>query len=381
MMHMHHFYIALTSALLLLSACGAPAAGGANVIEAVNGPSDAGFARVTEPRPFAFPADMGAHPEYQTEWWYFTGNLTADTGDHFGYHVTFFRRGLTPGTVERDSAWGTNQVYMAHMAITDVARGEFYHFERFSRGGADLAGASGDPFRVFVDDWAARGLNADASQIELVAQQDGVGLRLRLDSQKPPALQGEQGYSRKGQAVGNASYYYSFTRLVASGTIQIGDARYAVQGYGWMDREFGTSALDAGAQGWDWFSIQLDNNYELMLFQIRTGDPALTRYDATLIAPDGSTRRLAASSNTIVPQDTWRSPHTGATYPSGWQIAFPDEQIVLELTPHLRDQEMNTSIAYWEGAVAVAGTWAGAPVQGNGYVELTGYASQQASRY
>ncbi len=380
-MHIHQYTLCLIATLLLLSACSTPTTGGVTVIEAVNGSGDAGFARVTEPRPFRFPDDMGPHPQYQTEWWYFTGNLTADTGDHFGYHVTFFRRGLTPGTVERDSAWGTNQVYMAHMAITDVARGKFYHFERFSRGSADLAGASSDPFRVFVEDWQARGLNADASQIELAAQQDGVALRLRLDSQKPPALQGEQGYSRKGQSVGNASYYYSFTRLAASGTIQIKDARYAVQGYGWMDREFGTSALEATAQGWDWFSIQLDNDYELMLFQIRTSDPALARYDATLIAPDGSTRRLAATSDMLVPQGTWRSPHTGASYPSGWQITLPAEQIALQLTPHLRDQEMNTSIAYWEGAVAVQGTWAGAAVQGNGYVELTGYASQQASRY
>ncbi len=378
---MRHIVPTLILLLLLLSACARSASlDSTSVIDAVNGPPISGFARVTEPRPFVFPDDLGPQPEYQTEWWYFTGNLSAPNGDHFGYHLTFFRRGLTPGLAKRESAWGTNQVYMAHMAITDVTRKQFVHFERFSRGGAGLAGATSNPFRVFLDDWSVAALDATGSQLQLVAGEGDASLNLRLASTKPPALQGEQGFSQKGREVGNASYYYSFTRMATTGTIQLDGVQYTVAGASWMDREFGTSALEAGAQGWDWFSLQLDNQFELMLFQIRHADPALVQYEAMLIAPDGSTRRLATDTMQINVQATWRSPHTGVVYPSGWQIALPDEQINLTLTPHARDQEMTTSIVYWEGAIRIEGTWAGQPVRGNGYVELTGYDGVRQTR-
>ncbi len=378
---MRHIAPTIILLILLLSSCTRSASlNSTSVIDAVNGPPVAGFAQVTEPRPFVFPDDLGPQPEYQTEWWYFTGNLSAPNGDHFGYHLTFFRRGLTPGIAERKSAWGTNQVYMAHMAITDVARERFVHFERFSRGGAGLAGATSNPFRVFLDDWSVAALDATGSQLQLIAGEGDATLNLRLASTKPPALQGEQGFSQKGREVGNASYYYSFTRMATTGTLQIDGVQYAVTGDSWMDREFGTSALEAGAQGWDWFSLQLDNQSELMLFQIRHADPALVQYEAMLIAPDGSTRRLATDTMQITVQATWRSPHTGISYPSGWQISLPDEQISLTLTPHVRDQEMTTSIVYWEGAIRIEGTWAGQPVRGNGYVELTGYDGVRQTR-
>jgi predicted secreted hydrolase len=367
---------------LLLAGCGTPPAGaGIGAVEAVNADNNAGFARVTEPRPFVFPDDHGPHRQYQTEWWYYTGNLAAEDGRRFGFQLTFFRRGLAPGVVERASAWGTSDIYMAHLALSDAAGEQFYSFERLSRGGAGLAGASGSPFRVFLEDWSAEGSGPEGMQMRLRAAAEPVVLDLRLASSKPPALQGEQGYSQKGSEPGNASYYYSLTRMETSGEIRVGAERYEVRGLSWMDHEFGTSALEPGAVGWDWFSIQLADGRDLMYAQIRGegGGPLYTF--GTLVDAAGDTRTLAPDAVALTVRDTWTSPRSGAVYPAGWTLRLPGEGLTLNLEPLLADQELATGVIYWEGAVRVRGSDDGTDVEGYGYVELTGYAEAREGRY
>lgn len=355
-----------------------------SVVESVNTDDSTGFARVTEPRVFAFPQDHGPHPAYQTEWWYYTGNLATHDGRRFGFQLTFFRRGIRPDISQRDSHWSTNAIYMAHLAITDVEGQEFAAYERFSRDGIGLAGASGDPYRVFLDDWSVEGSGPEGMRMHLEADASNHALDLVAESTKPVTLQGDGGLSQKGTTPGNASYYYSLTRMQTAGWIRVADEVYQVEGLTWMDHEFGTSALEASATGWDWFSLQLDDGFELMVWQIRQDDeyieqnedadgPSLLLADGMLVLPDGTTRRIAASALQVLVLDQWQSKKTGIAYPSGWRVTVPAEQIVLDVQPLLREQELTTTIVYWEGAVRVGGSVAGQPMHGYGYVELTGY--------
>lgn len=377
-----HRWILLLAALLFSGCAAAPPDIRANldVVAAVNADGDAGFARALAPRPFVFPRDHGPHPEYQTEWWYYTGNLTAEDGRHFGFQLTFFRRALSPQPVSRESAWGAGAIYMAHFAVSDVAAGRFHAFERFSREGAGLAGASGEPFRVFLEDWSAEGSGPEGMTMRLRAAEDDVALDLRLESVKPPALQGDRGLSQKGPTPGNASFYYSLTRMATSGTLVVAGQRYTVSGLSWMDHEWGTSALEGGAVGWDWFSIQLDDGRDLMYAQLR--GPAGPVYVAgALVEADGAARPLDPAAVTLETLETWRSPHSAAVYPARWRLTLPAEDLALDIVPRLADQELLTTIIYWEGAIQVTGVSQGRPVQGGGYVELTGYAQAGQGRY
>lgn len=352
-----------------------------------------GFARVTEPREMQFPQDHGPHFDYQTEWWYYTGNLTAEDGRRFGYQLTFFRRGITPGVVTaRASDWATNQIYFAHFAITDAKNNSHNESEIFERGAAGLAGASGEPFHVWMDNWSAAGLNRDASNVKLVADDGKMALDLNLNASKPPVVHGENGVSQKTETKGNASYYVSFTRMPTTGTIRINGENFAVTGDSWFDHEWGTTALGENAAGWDWFSIQLDDNRddtrsrpstssverdrvsELMFFQIRNKDGSIEPFSSgTLVEADGSTKYLKRDEVKISVLDTWTSNFSQGKYPSKWRVEIPSANLDLTLTPLIADQEMRVSFTYWEGAVDVKGTSNGKNVRGQGYVEMTGY--------
>jgi predicted secreted hydrolase/threonine/homoserine/homoserine lactone efflux protein len=341
-----------------------------------------GFARATPARSFDFPIDHGPHIDYQTEWWYYTGNLDTADGHHFGYQLTFFRRSLAPPVkqIERRSDWATHQVYMAHFAITDVAGKQHQAFERFSRGAAGLAGAESPPFRVWLENWHVEAVEPD--RVRLYAAQGDATVDLVLTGLKGPILQGDGGYSQKGQEQGNASYYYSQTRLETAGTVQIADERYAVNGLSWMDHEFSTSALAPDQVGWDWFALQLDDGSELMMFQIRKADGSIDPYTSgTLITPDGTARHLSRADFEIAVQATWRSPNSGATYPARWTVSVPAVELTLAIAPYLADQELNVSYAYWEGAVRITGEQVGSAVSGSGYVEMTGYAGSMQGQF
>ncbi len=342
-----------------------------------------GFARVLEPREFDFPQDHGPHEEYQTEWWYYTGNLTAAGGQRFGYQLTFFRRALLPPgeRLERTSAWAADQVYFAHFALSDISNDQFHAFERFSRGAAGLAGAAGAPlFSVWLDNWQVEQI--DSRTYRLRAAQNGISLELELRDEKGPVLQGENGFSQKGPEPGNASFYISLSRLATSGTVRAGDAAFTVEGLSWMDHEFGTSALGKDQVGWDWFALQLDDGSELMLFTLRREDGSIDPYSgATLIAADGNSRWLSSADFEIEVEDHWTSPQSGARYPAGWTVRIPTEEIELKVDPVMADQELRLIFNYWEGAVRVSGTKGGRPAAGVGYAELTGYAGSMQGQF
>lgn len=337
--------------------------------------SIAGFVRADGSTPLSFPADFGPHPNYQTEWWYYTGNLETADGRHFGYELTFFRSALLPAdqAPERTSNWAANQIYMAHFTLTDVEGETFQAFERFARGSAGLAGAQADPYQVWLEDWRVE--QTGENTYRLTAANEAIELDLELHDAKGPILQGIDGYSQKGPEPGNASYYYSETRLETEGQIEVGNETFAVSGLSWKDHEYSTAVLSAGQVGWDWFSIQLDDGYELMLYQIRQADGSVDPFSSgTLIAPDGSTQPLSLADFVITPQSSWHSPHSGADYPMGWHISIPSYDLELDLDAYLEDQELNLTVIYWEGAVQISGSHDGRLVRGVGYVEMTGYA-------
>lgn len=341
-----------------------------------------GYARAIGPYDWAFPRDHGPHPDFQTEWWYYTGNLSTAEGRRFGYQFTIFRRALTPEAEAGDSEWRTNQVYLAHFTVTDVDGAQFYHDERYSRGSAGVAGATVDPaYRVWVENWQVQAQNPDATELLVQADSGEVSVDFALTQAKPPALQGDRGLSPKNDEPGNASYYYSLPLLETAGTLTVGEQSFEVSGTTWMDHEFSTSALGSDALGWDWFGLQLDDNRQLMLGQIRlvTGDrePA---FGGLFIEADGSTRALSADDFTIESTATWTSSHSGATYPAGWEIRVDTgaaDPLEITLTPLLADQELLADVSvYWEGAVRITGD-----ASGYGYAELTGYANSMTGRF
>lgn len=351
-----------------------------SVAQALGGET-AGFARAIAPRSFSFPADHGPHPKFRIEWWYFTGNLETAVGRHFGFQLTFFRTALAPKPVERVSAWGTTQVHMAHFALTDVGGKRFYAFDRFSRSALGLAGAKVQPFHVWLEDWSAQGMGREALPMRLHAAQGGVAIDLTLQSVKPVVLQGNKGLSQKGAEPGNASYYYSLTRMPTRGTIRVASETFQVKGLSWMDREWSTSALEKDQVGWDWFALQLSDGREVMFYQIRRrGGSADPFSSGTLVRADSSTRLLTRDQVQVEVLDHWQSPRGGTRYPSRWRLHIPTEKLELEITPYLNDQELNVSVRYWEGAVQAHGTGNGQPLSGNGYVELTGYGNAHSRR-
>lgn len=349
-----------------------------------------GTARSEEPfklpqpgRVFAFPLDHGAHAEYKTEWWYYVGHLKAASGEVFGYQLTFFRAALRQPDPRARSAWSLNTIYFAHLAVTDLARRSFEFRDKVGRGALGLSGATAGAMRVWIDDWGAE---FKGGEFHLLAQAEGLGLDLTLKPLKPPALHGDGGYSRKSEQFKAASCYYSLSRLKTRGTITTAGRTLAVSGDSWMDHEFFTSAMAPGLAGWDWFSLQLADGWDLMLYLLRhkdgTVDPASS---GTLIDPQGHTRHLKLADFKVKATGAWTSPHTGTKYPAGWEIAIPGDGYRLTLTPTLADQEIRAAapakVTYWEGEVKIGGTKNGAPVTGLGYAELTGYSGGMGGRF
>ncbi len=372
------FASALSTTVLALlgAACGRPAPPSEPAISVAStlGGSAAGFLTALAPRAFLFPADHGPHSGFRNEWWYFTGNLTAAGDRRFGYQLTFFRSQLTPQPMPRPSAWGASEVFLGHFALTDVEAERFHAQERFARASPlGLAGATVQPFRVWVEGWEARG-GRDLPPLTLHAEASEVAVELELAAGKPLVLQGDRGLSVKGPEPGNASYYYSLPRLPTHGTVRVGATTYAVDGSSWMDREWSTSALSPGTVGWDWLALQLDDGSEVMLYRLRQADGSATAASAgSLIAADGNRRALAWGDIELRESGWWISPRSGVRYPAGFALRLPGEDLQLTVHPLLPDQELNLAFRYWEGAVEIAGTHRGSPLGGRGYMELVGY--------
>jgi predicted secreted hydrolase len=356
-----------------------PAVGATLSVAEVLGPAGAqGFARALVPRPFAFPADHGPHAEFRTEWWYWAGNLRAaggaGAGERFGFQLTFFRTALRPTAAGRRSAWGTREVYMAHLALTEVDAARFHAVDRWARAALGLAGATADPVRVWLGNWAAEGGAPDGLPFRLRAGTGEVRIDLTLATAKPPVPHGQGGLSRKGGDPGNASHYYSLTRMPTSGALHLGGRAVRVEGLAWMDREWSTSALGPDLAGWDWFALQLEDGRELMVYRLRRHDGGVDpASQGTLVAADGAARPLDRDAVEVRALDHWRSPRGGTRYPARWRLRVPSAGLDLVVTPLLADQELDLGVRYWEGAVRVEGTAGGRPIAGAGYVELVGY--------
>ncbi len=342
-----------------------------------------GYQRALAPVAFSFPRDFGPHPDFQTEWWYYTGNLQTADGRHYGYELTFFRRALQPpdSLPDRTSDWAAGQVYMAHFALTDVPENHFYYQEQLSRGAAGLAGAAGLPsYKVWLNDWQVA--QTEANTYHLAASATDFAVDLNLSDRIGPVLQGDHGLSQKGPVPGDASYYFSQTRLQTSGSVRVGQTTLAVTGLSWMDHEYSTTALSAGQVGWSWFALQLDDGSQLEVYTIRHSDGSIDPYSMGLVVhPDGSTVSLKLADFALKSDATWKSSASGAVYPSHWTVSVPAEHLTLDITPFLPDQELKVSFIYWEGAVKVAGERNGSPIAGSGYVELTGYAQSMAGQF
>jgi predicted secreted hydrolase len=336
---------------------------------------------------YQFPRDHGSHDRFRTEWWYYTGNLAAKDGRSFGYQLTFFRRGMPPEEIETlPSKWSITQLYLAHFAVSDLGKGRFRYVERLSRAGLGKAGAETGRLHVWIDRWRAEAMDRDtaarsAGRQILEASDGELSIVLTVVPEKPLVIHGTGGISRKGAASEQASHYYSFTNLATTGTITIGDESFEVTGSSWMDHEFGSADLSPDLVGWDWFSLQMADRTELMLYRLRRADGSADPVSSgTFVDRQGQGHALSFNDFTLDPVSFWTSPVSKARYPQKWRLAIPSRNLSLELVPRMAEQELrtdrSTQVTYWEGAIEGRGTSGAEPLAGFGYMELTGYAER-----
>jgi predicted secreted hydrolase len=324
---------------------------------------------------YEFPRDHFNHQEFQTEWWYTTGNLTATDGHRYGFELTFFRRGVDrdPG---KNEPWDIQDLYLAHLALSDLEGGKFYHAERTSRAGPGLAGIDAQQKHIWNGNWEIR-WSGEEEILKVVDESFSLSFSLR--SEKPPVIHGENGVSQKAVGAGHASHYISFTRLQTKGTIEMAGKSIDVRGTSWMDHEFFTHSMVAEQVGWDWLSVQLEDNTELMLHAFRRKDRSTDPFSSgTYVDALGKSMHLTAADFRLVPTgETWTSSVTTAKYPVAWSVEIPKLGLKLAATTRLKSQELagGSKIApsYWEGAIGIEGMRGGTSVRGVGYLEMTGY--------
>lgn len=367
------FGISLCAVLVFVGSLGAVPAASLETEQAA-------FRQAVEGYAYQFPRDHGSHDEFRTEWWYYTGHLTTEDGRRFGYELTFFRQATDKARVAiTPSRWAIRHLYLAHAALSEHDRHRFRYAEKISRAGIGKAGAETSRLHVWIDHWSVEAASLDHRRHRLRAKSGDFSFDLLLDSEKPPVIHGEGGISRKGTEPGQASHYYSMTRLQTTGTLSIDGHAETVHGISWMDHEFGSGHLGKDQIGWDWFSIQLNDRSELMLYRLRRNDGTADRMSSgTWVLPNGTSQTLTASDVTIDVLDYWTSRASGTRYPSRWRLSIPSRQLSLVVTPTMSNQELiterSTQITYWEGAVTVSGEAREGRLTGQGYVELTGYA-------
>ena len=340
---------------------------------------------------YEFPRDHASHPGYKTEWWYYSGHLKAETGERFGFQLTFFRSGLRPpaqpgrsGAARPESRWAVRDLFFAHFAVSDYGRKSFHFDERMSRGSLGAAGAETKRYRVWVGDWQAEAVKQkEGAAHRLKAQSRKYAIDLTAQPAKPPVIHGLDGTSRKGSGKSQASHYYSLTRLGVRGKLRVTEGgrqrELAVTGSAWMDHEFGSSQLGKDQVGWDWFSFQLENGSEVMIYLMRRKDGTADPFSSgTWIDRDGKAVHLDRKSFRIEVLDKWKSRKSGANYPIRWRVSIPSRRAVFRVEPIFSGQELvtrkTTKVTYWEGSVQIRGELEGKPVTGMGYVEMIGYA-------
>lgn len=319
---------------------------------------------------FSFPRDHSSHEEFKTEWWYYTGHLRDEEGKKYGYELTFFRSGVADASSKKPT-----NVYLAHFAVSDINNKKFHFFEKLTRSGLSLGSASSDVLHIYNDGWR---VDEAGNQMLLTADASKAGIKLALTPKKPPAIHGKDGVSQKASCVGCASHYYSLTRLETKGLLFLDGKAKRVSGTSWMDHEFGSNQLTEEQIGWDWYSLQLNDNSELMLYIMRRRDGSLDKNSSgTLVSADGKVEHLSLSQFKIRSKSKWKSIASKGEYPQDWEVEIPEKQIRLSVKAEFENQELvtkrSTDVTYWEGAAAVSGTKGGKPISGEGYVEMTGY--------
>ena len=341
------------------------------------------FKRALPGRTFSFPRDHFSHPEFKTEWWYYSGHLQSPDKQSFGYQLTFFRTGLRRDSSNRKSRWAIQNLYFAHLALTDESQGKFDYREKISRGSLGEAGAlshtsSEKNFRIWIENWMMEGSGPGMQNHLLKAGDRDLGIQLMLTPERDPVVHGLKGIRQKAEGEGYASHYYSITRLKTEGRLLLKGKEVPVNGLSWMDHEFGSDQLREYQAGWDWFSIQMDNGADLMFYQIRQKDGKPDPHSGgTILFSDGKNDSLTLKDFKIQILENWKSPKSGASYPSRWSITAPGRGIALVISPTVKNQELitneSTHVTYWEGSVNVEGRFENHPSRGKGYVELTGY--------
>jgi predicted secreted hydrolase len=338
--------------------------------------------RIEGPCGFEFPKDHGMHGNHRTEWWYYTGNLNNDKGMHYGFQLTFFRSRISPPGIDASwpnlpSPWRTRHIFLAHAAVSKIDAQRFFHEEATARGIPGIAGVvqQSDSTRVFLKRWDAV-IEPDVHRLKAIA--DDFSFELNLVPEKPLVPQGVGGYSLKGEQSFSSSCYYSFTRLKASGKIEINGKKENVTGQAWMDHEYSSAPLETGTAGWDWFSLQFDNNTELMIYLMRLENGGYSPASGgTFVDASANTTSLKADDFKIQIRKTWKSAETKAVYPLEWDIDVIPLSMKLHISANMAAQEMlspqSTGVTYWEGSITVKGTSGNDPVNGKGYMELTGY--------
>jgi predicted secreted hydrolase len=315
------------------------------------------------------PEDLFYRKDYRVQWWYFTGHLKDGYGREFGYEVTFFVAGVQKRGYR--SSFGTNNIYISHFAISDIEGKRYLYTDDADNGAFGFAGAEEDRLKVWV---GKDFLEGNPSVMRIRAGNKDASADLRLVPKKKVVLNGVNGYLRKSmESPLISSLYFSYTRMETEGDLKINGSEYRVKGESWFDREISSRGPGEDYAGWDWFSLQLDDNREIMIYMIRKKDGSIDNFSSgTFVNPDGSYRQISKKEFDIEILKHYKSKKTGARYPSQWKIKVPAENIDVTVTPMLQDQEFlgtySTWNYYWEGACRIEGSR-----QGKAYVEMTGY--------
>jgi len=336
--------------------------------------STEGYAQARSGQLLTFPRDHGTHPDFRIEWWYLTANLESPDGKPYGAQWTLFRLAVQPPQVqEPGNAWQSKQMFMGHFAIstpeTHIA------FQRYSRGGEHgplaRSGVKEAPFAAWLDDWVMRSTGTDWLPMEVLAQQDDYSIHLDLAGDNPLVLHGDEGFSQK-HPHGGGSFYYSQPFLTANGELEVAGKRILVTGQAWLDREWGSQFLRGQQEGWDWFSLHLENGEKLTLFQLRQPDvksPDENFRYGMLMRPDGGTEQLNPEKIKMTVLRT--TSIANRQLPLSWRIELPQLNRTLEIEALHPQQWMDVDFPYWEGAITASGEGPGN--RGRGYMELTGY--------
>lgn len=339
------------------------------------------FSKALKPITFDFPKDHTAHNDFALEWWYFTGNVSDQNKNDYGYQFTIFRKAMSADTIEKKSSFSSNQLYFAHLAVTDIEGNQHYHFEKFARGIKGFAGTDADPLKIYIEDWEIVGLplenknnefNFAEQTFKLKAEKGSIGINLNLVPKKKIVLHGDSGLSAKNSTAESSSYYYSITRLLTEGEIKINGKSIPVKGNSWFDREWSSTMLGKNQVGWDWFSLQLNDNSELMFFRLRDNEGNTDFSKGTIVFPDGKYATLSGKDIFLKTLENVKL-ESGNVYPSKWELSLPKYNLNLQIKTRIKDQEMKTTVNYYEGSVRTIGTKDSKKIDGKGFVELTGY--------